>query len=103
MSLLRKLQALAAAILIAPIRVYQKFVSPMLPRTCKYYPTCSEYAVGALKVHGPFKGLALGSWRILRCNPWSRGGVDHVPEKGRWKPDPWVPPEDRPERDESQA
>lgn len=77
-----------------PLRAYQKYISPGLPRRCRYYPTCSSYFIEALKVHGALKGGALGVWRVLRCNPWSRGGVDHVPEPGRWKPDPWEPPED---------
>lgn len=81
-------------IVIAPIRAYQKYISPGLPRRCRYYPSCSEYSVTALQRHGIIKGVILGSWRILRCNPWSRGGVDHVPEKGRWKAPEWIPPDD---------
>lgn len=81
-------------VLIAPIRLYQKYLSPGMPRRCRYYPTCSSYALEALQVHGPIKGLMLGSWRVLRCNPWSRGGVDHVPTKGHWRRPEWVPPED---------
>jgi putative membrane protein insertion efficiency factor len=50
------------------------FVSP---GTCKYHPTCSAYAIGALRKHGLLKGSALAVWRLLRCNPWSHGGVDH--------------------------
>jgi len=61
------------------IRFYQKHISPSLPRTCKYYPTCSQYAVEAIKKHGPIKGLGLSVWRLLRCNPFSRGGYDPVP------------------------
>ena len=61
------------------IRVYQRVISPMLPRTCKYYPSCSAYAIEAIKVQGFFKGLGLAAWRLLRCNPWSRGGVDFPP------------------------
>lgn len=60
------------------IRVYQTYVSPLMPRTCKYYPTCSEYARQALLTHGTVKGLLLASWRILRCNPFSYGGYDPV-------------------------
>ncbi len=83
-----------SALLIAPIRGYQKFISPALPPQCRYYPTCSSYAVEAIQVHGPLKGVLLGSWRVLRCNPFSRGGVDHVPAKGKWKASEWVPPSD---------
>jgi uncharacterized protein len=65
------------SLLIAPIRGYQRFVSPMFPRRCKYHPTCSEYAVGAVREFGPARGTVLAGWRLLRCNPWSRGGVDY--------------------------
>jgi putative membrane protein insertion efficiency factor len=80
--------------IVAPIRLYQRLISPGLPPRCRYAPTCSAYAVEALEVHGPVKGLVLATWRLLRCNPWSAGGVDRVPVRGRWRPDPWVPPED---------
>lgn len=63
--------------MIILIRVYQK-VSAFTPRTCRYEPTCSEYAVQAILKHGPFKGMGLSIWRILRCNPWSPGGFDPV-------------------------
>jgi putative membrane protein insertion efficiency factor len=65
-------------IAIAPIRVYQRAISPALPRRCKYYPSCSEYAVQAVRRYGILRGLVLAAWRLLRCNPWSLGGVDHV-------------------------
>lgn len=84
------------AVMQLPIRGYRKFLSPILPARCRYYPSCSSYAMEALTVHGPIKGTILGAWRIARCNPWSLGGVDHVPEKGAWKPEEWVPPEDWP-------
>ena len=76
-----KINGIIKGILIVPIKIYQKFISPCFPPRCKYYPSCSHYAVDALMKHGPVKGLVLGTWRILRCNPWSRGGVDYVPEK----------------------
>ncbi|MCD4550096.1 membrane protein insertion efficiency factor YidD [Schaalia sp. lx-260] len=79
-----------------PIVAYQRFISPAIPPRCRYAPTCSAYAVKALHVHGPIKGILLAVWRLLRCNPWSLGGVDHVPDHGRWKPDPWIPPHDWP-------
>jgi putative membrane protein insertion efficiency factor len=63
---------------VAPIRLYQLTVSRLLPaNTCKYHPSCSEYAVLAIRRHGVAKGIALGAWRLLRCNPWSHGGVDY--------------------------
>ena len=80
--------------LIALVRLYQRAVSPLMTPRCKYSPTCSHYAVTALKIHGLFKGTALAAWRLLRCNPWSDGGVDYVPDRGHWKPRAWVPPED---------
>jgi putative membrane protein insertion efficiency factor len=65
-------------IAIAPIRVYQRLVSPFLPaNTCKYHPSCSEYAVLAIRKRGLLRGLPLAGWRLLRCNPWSHGGVDY--------------------------
>lgn len=70
-----------SAVLILPIRFYQRFISPALPRSCKYHPTCSAYAVEALRKHGPILGIVLAAWRLLRCNPWSSGGVDYVPDK----------------------
>ncbi|WRS30814.1 membrane protein insertion efficiency factor YidD [Actinomycetaceae bacterium MB13-C1-2] len=83
-----------SSILLAPIHLYQKHISPGLPARCRYYPTCSAYAVSALQIHGPIKGFLLATWRLMRCNPWSRGGVDHVPPKGQWRAPEWVPPED---------
>lgn len=68
-------------ICIAPIRVYQRWISPLLPRSCRYYPSCSQYAIEAIQTHGPIVGMAMGVWRILRCNPWSLGGYDPVPPK----------------------
>ena len=66
------------AVFTAPIRLYQRFVSPALPARCKYHPTCSEYAVQAVRSYGILKGTVLAVWRVLRCNPWSRGGIDPV-------------------------
>src|SRR4051812_32804513 len=74
--------SLAAHLLIAPIRFYQRFITPYTPATCRYYPTCSAYAVTALRTHGALVGTGLTIWRLLRCNPWSSGGIDHVPAKG---------------------
>ena len=70
--------ALATRVLSAPIRLYQRAISPALPRRCKYEPTCSAYAAEALRRHGPLKGLVLAAWRVLRCNPFSHGGYDPV-------------------------
>ena len=65
-------------VLIAPIRAYQKVISPMFPRRCKYHPTCSQYAVDAIREFGVMRGAVVGGWRLLRCNPWSHGGVDYA-------------------------
>ena len=76
------------------MRFYQRFISPMCAPRCRYYPTCSSYALGALHTHGLVKGTILAVWRILRCNPWSLGGVDEVPARGKWTGEAWVPPAD---------
>jgi putative membrane protein insertion efficiency factor len=72
-------------ILIAFVRVYQYTISPLLGPRCRYYPSCSSYAVEALREHGALRGLGLATWRLLRCNPFSNGGYDPVPprHKGR--------------------
>ena len=67
-----------AALLIAPIRAYQRFISPAFAPRCRYYPTCSEYAVQSIRELGPIRGSILAGWRLLRCNPWSCGGVDYA-------------------------
>jgi putative membrane protein insertion efficiency factor len=69
------------AIAIAPIRLYQRALSPVMPQRCKYYPSCSEYAVGAVRQYGIVRGLILAAWRLLRCNPLSDGGVDLVEDQ----------------------
>jgi uncharacterized protein len=70
---------LLVKILIIPIKIYKYFISPVLPNACRYVPTCSEYAIEALKKHGPIKGLYLAIKRILSCNPWGGSGYDPVP------------------------
>lgn len=72
------------ALLMAAVGWYQRNISPGLPRSCRYSPSCSQYAMEALGTHGVIKGTLLSVWRILRCNPWSKGGVDRVPVKGTW-------------------
>ena len=67
-------------ILIAPIKAYQKWISPMFGPRCKYYPSCSSYAVSAIEAYG-LKGVVMSAWRLLRCNPWSHGGVDYAVPK----------------------
>lgn len=69
---------LARRVAVAPIRVYQRVISPALPRRCKYEPTCSHYATQAIERYGILRGLVLAVWRVLRCNPFSHGGYDPV-------------------------
>jgi putative membrane protein insertion efficiency factor len=66
------------AVVLAPVVAYQRLISPALPRRCKYEPTCSRYAVQAVREYGILRGLVLALWRLLRCNPWSHGGYDPV-------------------------
>ncbi|HTF55597.1 MAG TPA: membrane protein insertion efficiency factor YidD [Pseudonocardia sp.] len=67
--------------LILLVKVYQRVISPALPPSCRFYPSCSQYALEALQVHGLVKGFALTVWRLLRCAPWHPGGIDHVPPR----------------------
>lgn len=69
-------------ILVAPLRAYQKWISPAFAPRCKYYPSCSSYAITAISTYG-IRGIAMSAWRLVRCNPWSHGGVDYVPGKNR--------------------
>lgn len=74
-------------LLVLPIRGYQRWISAYIPASCKYHPTCSAYTVAALRRHGPIKGLMLGTARLIRCNPWSDGGINPIPASGRWRAD----------------
>ena len=67
------------AILCAPIHIYQRYISPLTPPACRFTPTCSQYALEALRKHGPLRGLYLAVRRILRCHPWGGSGYDPVP------------------------
>ena len=73
-----------ARAMIGAIRWYQRFISPLLGHNCRFVPTCSQYAIQALQVHGALKGTLLSVWRILRCNPFGKFGFDPVPPRGRW-------------------
>jgi uncharacterized protein len=72
------LARVARLVAMTPIVLYQRFVSPAIPRRCKYEPTCSRYALDAIREYGILRGLVLAGWRLLRCNPWSHGGYDPV-------------------------
>ncbi len=72
-------------ILLALLRFYKRYISPLLPDACIYTPTCSEYAMEAIQKHGVIKGTGLAIWRILRCNPFAKGGYDPVPEPKKHK------------------
>jgi putative membrane protein insertion efficiency factor len=78
------------AIAVAPIRVYQRAISPALGNRCRYYPSCSEYAVQAIRSYGILRGLVLAAWRLLRCNPLSHGGFDYVEEQKLFRTRPRV-------------
>jgi len=68
-------------ILLFLLRVYQLCISPYLGQNCRFYPTCSQYAIEAISLHGCVKGILLASWRLLKCHPWHAGGYDPVPPK----------------------
>ena len=72
-------------VLVFLIRIYQKALSPLLGKNCRFEPTCSQYAVEAITVHGCIKGCILAAWRIVRCNPWGGMGWDPVPPKNDWR------------------
>jgi len=74
------------SVVVAPIRAYQRLISPLLPQRCKYEPSCSRYATQAVQQYGILRGLILAGWRVLRCNPWSHGGYDPVHEQHIFSP-----------------
>lgn len=69
------------AVFLLPLRLYSRVISPALPARCRYYPTCSAYAEQAVREHGIIRGSGLAAWRLVRCNPFSRGGYDPVPSR----------------------
>ncbi len=83
-----------AWLLIGAIAMYRLAISPLLPASCRFYPSCSAYAQQSIATHGSAKGVLLAGWRLLRCNPWNRGGIDPVPHRGSWRPD--ILPDGRP-------
>jgi putative membrane protein insertion efficiency factor len=75
----RALETAVTTALVVIIRVYQYTLGPLMPMTCRFEPSCSRYAVEALQKHGPWRGVALATWRVIRCNPFNHGGYDPVP------------------------
>ncbi len=82
-----RIERIAHTVVLAPVTLYQRVISPALPRRCKYEPTCSRYAVQAVGEYGILRGLALAIWRLLRCNPWTHGGYDPVEAQQLFKLD----------------
>ena len=70
---------------VAGVYVYRYTLGALFPATCKYHPSCSQYAIDALRKHGLVVGSAKAAWRLARCNPWSRGGVDYAPDQRLFK------------------
>ena len=77
--ILARLRAALVWLVLLPIRAYQRLISPLFGARCRYYPTCSAYAEQAIRRHGIVRGSGLAAWRVVRCNPFSAGGVDEVP------------------------
>jgi uncharacterized protein len=73
-------------LVLVPLRVYQRLISPAFGARCRYYPSCSEYAAQAIERFGILRGLVLAGWRLLRCNPWSHGGFDPVDAQRLFRP-----------------
>ena len=73
------------ALLLGLIAAYQRWISPAFPRRCKYHPTCSAYAVQAVRELGPLRGSIVAGWRLLRCNPLSDGGIDDLEDRGLFR------------------
>jgi len=81
-ALLRRLVGVPRLLVILLLRFYQRVISPLSGPSCRFYPSCSQYAMLAVERHGALKGSGLALWRVLRCNPWNPGGVDDVPSRG---------------------
>lgn len=82
------MSTVARETVLLPIRAYRRFLSPALGQRCRYYPTCSAYAEESIRELGAFRGMILAVWRVLRCNPFSRGGIDPVSERPFFRPSP---------------
>ena len=83
---------LVESMAVGTIRAYQWLIRPILPMSCRYWPSCSEYAIEAMRRHGLLRGAVLAAWRLLRCHPWGGSGIDpvparfHLPTSGRAAP-----------------
>lgn len=77
----------ARELLLLALKIYKKWISPGLPNSCKYHPSCSTYAVRSVERHGVGKGSLLAAWRVLKCNPFSEGGLNPIPSPGHWRSD----------------
>ena len=82
---MKTLARAVALIVVSPIRVYQRVISPLIGPRCRFYPSCSEYAAQSILRHGAIRGIYLGVRRLLRCHPWNPGGFDDVPETFTWR------------------
>ena len=80
-NIFEKVHKAAVWLMIIPVKFYKYSISPLIPNSCRHTPTCSDYAIESLRVHGIFKGSLFAVWRILRCNPWGTHGYDPVPPK----------------------
>ncbi len=87
------IRASLRTLVLLPVRFYQGVISPGLPRRCKYEPTCSAYAAQAIGQYGILRGLVLGGWRLLRCNPFSHGGFDPVEAQRLFRSRPTTDPD----------
>jgi putative membrane protein insertion efficiency factor len=85
-SLSARIQSAIVFALLLPVHAYRRVISPLIAPRCRYYPTCSSYAVEALKTYGPLRGTVLAAWRVFRCNPFSEGGFDHVEDQKLFRP-----------------
>jgi uncharacterized protein len=77
----RAFARLVRELALLPVQVYRRLISPALPSRCKYYPSCSTYAVEAVRELGVMRGSIVAAWRLARCNPWSHGGVDELADR----------------------
>ena len=83
---MRRVAGWLRTLMVLPIRAYRRWISPLTPPSCRFHPTCSSYGEEAILRHGILKGCLLAAWRILRCQPFCKGGLDPVPPPGRWRP-----------------